>query len=167
MINIREIKEKDWIEIKKMMADLHKYESQYDPRYSVDKETGEILGKWIDSELKNKKGIIFIAEENKELLGFACGWIDKKSIHLYTEKAEGYFCDLYVKENHRGKGVGKRLAEALMDFFKKNKVKFVTVETHARNETSQKLYKSLGFKKVTINLLSDISSVRLTDNYFK
>ncbi len=58
----------------------------------------------------------FIAEENGEALGFACGYIrpqDKEN-----PDAPGYCNTVAVKPEHRGKGVGSALLEAVENGFR-------------------------------------------------
>lgn len=157
MTEIRDAKEEDWIKIERMMVDLRRFESQYDPTYSVDDKTVEFMGTWAKSELDRKTGVTVVAEEDDVLIGFACGWIEEKPVHLYTEGRIGYFSHLFVTENFRGKGVGRMLAETILDFFRRNRIRFVTVETHVDNTASQELYKDLGFKEIMVNLLCDLN----------
>lgn len=157
MTEIRDAKEEDWPKIRRMMVDLRRFESQYDPTYSVDNKTLESVGMWAESELGKNVGTTIVAAEDDALIGFACGWIEKKPTHLYTERRMGYFSYLFVTEDFRGRGVGRRLAEAILDFFRQKNIRFVTVGTHIENLASQELYHNLGFKEIMVNLLCDLS----------
>ena len=153
-MRIRVAEEKDWGDIKAMLEEIHRFESQFDPTYLVDEETAEVLEKWIKKGTK-KDGVVFVAEKDGEILGFACGWITKRPEHLYKERLMGDFCYLFVKEEYRGKGIGRKLAETMLDFFRKKGVRFVVLETHLKNERARELYRELGFEEISVNLVHD------------
>ena len=155
-MKVRKASKKDWPEIRRMTAGLHGFEMKFDPRFHVDDKTGDVIGGMLEKVLRKKPGIMLVAVEGDELIGYACGWIEKKSPHTSTQTRTGYFCDLYVKEGHRGKGTGKTLAEGVMSFFRQKGIRFVNIEVFVKNNVARDLYESLGFEKLTFNMLIDL-----------
>ncbi|MHB8510264.1 MAG: GNAT family N-acetyltransferase [Candidatus Dormibacteria bacterium] len=58
---------------------------------------------------------------------------------------EGEVAEVYVKPEHRGRGHAKKLLVAAVDLFRRRRVTFASVWTHADNEAAVRLYRSAGF----------------------
>jgi GNAT superfamily N-acetyltransferase len=56
--------------------------------------------------------------------------------------------DVFVFKEHRGKGVGRQLMNAIIDEAKKRKCSRITLEVRKDNINAQALYRSLGFEEV-------------------
>ena len=87
---------------------------------------------------------LFIAHEAEAGVGFAQLYPSFSSASL----ARTFILnDLFVCESHRGKGVGKLLIEAAMDFSKSRGAVRVTLATAINNVPAQALYRSCGWKR--------------------
>ena len=62
--------------------------------------------------------------------------------------SEGYIKQVFLDENYRGKGIGKRLLLAALEHLKKIKVEKVKVNLKEQAEDAAKVYKKMNFKKV-------------------
>lgn len=82
-----------------------------------------------------------MAEESGRLIGFA-------GAHMIME--EGHITNVVVAESARGKGIGKALMLALMQYAANLGVRYLTLEVRASNTPAITLYRSLGFMKVGI-----------------
>lgn len=97
-----------------------------------------------DFEYEMKDNLVaryVVAEENGRLLGFA-------GAHMVYE--EGHVTNVVVDAACRGKGIGRLLMEALMQYAANLGVQYMTLEVRASNQAAISLYKSLGFIKVSI-----------------
>ena len=82
-----------------------------------------------------------MAEESGRLIGFA-------GAHMILE--EGHITNVVVAESARGRGIGKALMLALMQYAANLGVRYLTLEVRASNTPAITLYRSLGFVKVGI-----------------
>ena len=82
-----------------------------------------------------------MAEENGRLIGFA-------GAHMILD--EGHITNVVVETSARGRGIGKALMKALMQYAANLGVRYLTLEVRASNAPAIKLYQSLGFVKVGI-----------------
>ena len=80
-----------------------------------------------------------VAEEAGEIIGFAGAWIVLDEAHI---------TNIAVLKDHRGRGIGKALTQALLQYAANLGVVYATLEVRRSNEIAQKLYKSLGFEYV-------------------
>jgi ribosomal protein S18 acetylase RimI-like enzyme len=89
----------------------------------------------------NTKTIVFIAEENKKVVGFC--WAN---FIEYGLSKFGYIEELFVRKDYRNKGIGRTLVKEMQKKFKKLKVDALFVTTEKDNIEAMKLYKKLDFK---------------------
>lgn len=83
---------------------------------------------------------IAVCQENKELVGIAM-MANYKVVSGY----KGMIEDVVVSEAHRGKGIGRKLMELLLNQAKKRKLDDVLLFSGHHRTAAIGLYKSLGF----------------------
>lgn len=81
--------------------------------------------------LKNEEGII------------ACGAI----VMQFDTKPYGEIRRLYVKPNHRGKGLSRRIMQILLHHAGEEAIPLIRLETGPKQTESISLYENLGFKR--------------------
>jgi len=57
--------------------------------------------------INNKKYLVFVAEKDKNLIGYICGQIKYKPDKIFNK--EGYIEDWFVDETYRNQKIGKSL----------------------------------------------------------
>lgn len=85
----------------------------------------------------NPEGV-FVAEENGRVMGYITTRIDR-------ELSKGRIPNLAVDEHARGRGLGRRLIEHALEYFRREGMAYVMIETMANNAVGQHLYPSCGF----------------------
>ena len=80
-----------------------------------------------------------VAEENGKVIGFAGTWIVLDEAHI---------TNIAVEKAQRGRGIGKQLTAALLQYAANLGVVYTTLEVRKSNEVAQNLYKQLGFEYV-------------------
>lgn len=133
MISIRRIELKDL----KSVCDAGISEK----RFSISKEvngfwTMEQLRSWI----KNDSDVCLLAEENGALLGFILS-------QLHTPTGKACIENIYVFPDHRGKGVGSKLAKSCLKELNKNGAKYYSFLSEIDNLENISLWKKLGFNQ--------------------
>jgi L-amino acid N-acyltransferase YncA len=107
--------------------------------FDTEPKTIEDLKKWFEDH--GSKNPILVAEQNEALVGWASlsKWSDRCA---YQDTAE---ISLYVKEEHQGKGIGRRLMEAIIKEGKKTGLHTIIARITEGNESSLHLHESVGF----------------------
>jgi ribosomal protein S18 acetylase RimI-like enzyme len=95
----------------------------------------------IDDDVSRDPDGIFVAEENGRIVGYITTWMD-------PEAGVGFIPNLAVDEGQRGHGLGRRLIEYALDYFRQNGIRYARIETLAHNSIGQHLYPSCGFREV-------------------
>lgn len=99
--------------------------------------------KFLTERIENKDSEIFVAENEGKLVGF---------VQLYplfsSTRMKRYWLlnDLYVNENHRGKGFSKKLIEDSKELAKFTDAAGILLETGKSNDIGNQLYPSCGFE---------------------
>lgn len=92
------------------------------------------------------KNPIIVAEEGGIVIGWASlsRWSDRCA---YSETAE---VSLYVGEAHRGKGVGRKLLETIIEEGRRSGFHVVVARIAEGNEASIALHESVGFEHIGV-----------------
>ena len=101
---------------------------------------------YIKQRLTNKDSTIFFVEENNICIGIVQLYITFDSLEL-AKKIILY--DLFVKSEHRKKGIGTMLMNVSKNFAEKNNISSIELSTAISNGTAQSLYESLGYERDT------------------
>ncbi|MFH1784850.1 MAG: GNAT family N-acetyltransferase [Candidatus Micrarchaeota archaeon] len=99
---------------------------------------------WAIREIEKKNAIIFIAIEKKKIIGYSLNII-KKNIPIFKIKKLGHFSDLYIEPEYRSKGIGRKFMTLAMKWFKKKKIKYLSIAAHALNPNAARIYRKFGF----------------------
>jgi ribosomal protein S18 acetylase RimI-like enzyme len=146
-VKIEEAKKEKINSILSLMTKLSDYHKKIDPKYYKSgkerkKSDKKLLIKYFSKKRKNRK--ILVAKVKNEIVGFIIGGIQKSPPYCKETKV-GIIYRFYVKKNFQRKRIGKLLVEALSNWFKKRKIKFVEVEADSRNKIGIKAYRKYGF----------------------
>ncbi len=89
----------------------------------------------------NRCARYLVAEEDGRIVGFAGAWMILDESHM---------TNIAVLPESRGRGTGRRLMEALMQYASNLGVSYMTLEVRVGNEKARALYTSLGFVKAAV-----------------
>ena len=141
---IRQLKSGDEDKIRALIAKLS-YEDQTFWRKQT-KPLEEYLAESsripISEEVKGKN-VIFVAEENSNIVGLCWCTIVNRGIDKQAEIVE-----FHVEKKYRGVGIGKELIKAAKQLFINEHVEVAFVWTHQGNKAAIKFYGNAGFEKV-------------------
>lgn len=91
---------------------------------------------FIDEMTKNVCARYMVAEEDGEILAYAGAWMVLD---------EGHITNIAVAAEHRGRGIGKAVTEALKQYAANLGVDYMMLEVRRSNLVAQSMYKKLGF----------------------
>ena len=118
-------------------------DSEWFSKYDASAKTIELK-----SYLSENKAYSFIAEEDYPI-GFI--WA-----YPFGEEGEVYLSIIYVGDECRGAGVGKRLIATLEKTVKKEGYKRIWLHTDANNKQSRAFYSKVGYDEERIQLSKEI-----------
>lgn len=92
----------------------------------------------VDEDFEANPAGAFVAEEDGKVIGYISTRIDR-------EASKGRIPNLAVDNAARGRGIGRKLIEHALDYFRREGMAFAMIETMANNPVGQHLYPSCGF----------------------
>ena len=95
----------------------------------------------IDEDVEANPAGVFVAETEGRIAGYVTTLLD-------CEAGKGRIPNLAVAAEFRGQGLGRRLIEHALDYFRREGLAYAMIETMAQNETGQHLYPACGFVEV-------------------
>ncbi len=88
---------------------------------------------------KNPAARYLVAEKDGRIIGYAGAWVILDECHI---------TNIAVEESERGKGTGRLLTQALLQYVSNLGAAYATLEVRVSNARAQHLYASLGFVSV-------------------
>lgn len=95
----------------------------------------------IDADFAANPAGIFVAESGDEVVGYITTTLDRAA-------GRGRIVNLAVSAEFRAQGLGRRLIEHALEYFRREGMSFAVIETLAQNSVGQHLYPSCGFVEV-------------------
>jgi GNAT superfamily N-acetyltransferase len=86
-----------------------------------------------------------VAEGDGKIVGFATSKIEKNPLVL-RERYVGHVGAIFVKEEHRTKGIATGFITYILTWFKKRKIKKANLTLDTKNKIGRSLYSRLGFR---------------------
>jgi len=102
---------------------------------------------WLDSFARTygKFSMVHIAELDGEVVGFMLSRV-KRVPPYWGGVMVGTLSDMWVEEQGRRYGIGRRLSELALDWLRQQGVHSIEIQVLAHNDPSWNLYESMGFK---------------------
>lgn len=128
--------------VRPLLVDLHLYEQ---PHYT---DHPQLTRAQIDASLEEVRGtfqgenVIFAVRDGPAGLAGFC-WV---VLFDPGTGLEGEVAEVYVAEEHRGRGVGEALIRRAIELFQERGVTLGYVWTRAENDAATRLYRSAGFE---------------------
>jgi GNAT superfamily N-acetyltransferase len=117
----------------------------------------------IEGLSNHPKSIVLLAHEADVFTGLLTAF---ENFSTFTAKPMINIHDVFVFNEHRGKGIGRKLMNAIIDEAKKRKCSRITLEVRKDNRNAQTLYRSLGFEEVEQGMFYWRKYLKHTDEDF-
>ena len=105
----------------------------------------EVYKKVVSAFLSDEDKAVFIAKNEKEIVGVVTGSITNNG-PLQGDKKIGLISTITVLPLYRRKGIGKKLCEKITEWFSSQKIKEVTLFNTVKNRLSKAFWESCGFE---------------------
>jgi ribosomal protein S18 acetylase RimI-like enzyme len=129
----------------------------FDPRRFLAARPGtqEGYASFISTQLEDPDVAVLVAEDRGDVIGYAYAAVEGYD-YMALRGPAGVLHDLIVDPERRGRGVGRLLLEAALEFLRSRRVPRVVLSTAERNEAAQRLFASAGFRRTMIEMTREL-----------
>ena len=107
---------------------------------------GEIHYYDLNNLMQSPDATVIVAEENDEVIASGYALIKKSEKYYNQFESYAYLGFMYVKPEHRGKGINKVITDELIAWSKSRGIDEVRLEVYAQNESAIKAYEKADFE---------------------
>jgi GNAT superfamily N-acetyltransferase len=116
--------------------------------WRITEEGKRLLRQKLKDLLEDEKSRVFVAEADEEIVGYASGQTLSREDYLPSRVAS--ISIVFVREEYRKRGVGRRLVMELYRFFDSTGAEQVTLRYIVGNSEAESFWTQLGFKPLII-----------------
>jgi ribosomal-protein-alanine N-acetyltransferase len=135
---------------------LRESKSQNLDDFSLKNNSNTLLKQFILTTIRSKNGLVLIAEFDKKIAGYLI-IIIKKNIPIFKLEKLAEITDIYIKEEFRGKGIGKKLRDEVLKWCKIKKISSITLDMLPNNIHAKMIYEKWGFDEFLIEMRMRLS----------
>ena len=129
----------------------------FDPRRFLAAMPGtpEGYASFISTQLEDPDKAVFVADDSGDVIGYAYAAVEGYD-YMSLRGPAGVLHDIIVAPEHRGRGVGRLLLDAALEFFRSRGVPRVVLSTAEQNEAAQRLFARMGFRRTMIEMTREL-----------
>lgn len=136
-----------------MVGKICAFHQKLDPsKFAVVEGFAEKYGHWLRQQINDPRSVFLVATAEGQLAAFLVGTIDR-AVPIYRVSTYGYIRDLWVEEDYRRTGIGRKMVETAIARFTQLGVKQVRLEIAAGNRSAPGFFESCGFRRSAIEML--------------
>jgi ribosomal protein S18 acetylase RimI-like enzyme len=147
----------DLPEIGCLGARLVETHHEFDARrfLAASRRTPADYASFIGTQLSDPDKAVLVADDNGAVIAYAYAAIEGHN-YMALRGPAGVLHDLIVEPEHRGRGVGRLLIDAALEFFRSRGVPRVVLSTAEQNEGAQRLFARMGFRRTMIEMTREL-----------
>lgn len=136
----------DLNQLRLCVVELQDFERDMDHRMPTGDSIADEYISQLISRCGKYAGKIIVAETHDTVAGYVCIWNRVATEELDEGEFEyAYVADLIVREQYRGKGIGRILLEAAESNASESQAKYLRIGVLTKNKLAHDLYLSMGF----------------------
>ncbi len=133
-----------------LWQEFAKHHEPFDPRYPMKENVRAGYETHLREAMQTENTKVLVAMDNDRAVGYTIANI-RKTIPWQRERY-GYIEEMAVTSRYRRRGVGTILFDAVMDWFKMEKLDFVELTVASKNIVGYSFWKKKGFQDYLHNL---------------
>ncbi len=143
--------------IGRLGALLIKVHYDFDPQrfLAAKPETSAGYASFLSAQLEAPDKAVLVADDKGDVIGYTYAAIEGYD-YMALRGPAGILHDIIVDPEHRGRGVGRLLLNATLEFFRSRVVPRVVLSTAVQNEAAQRLFASMGFRPTMIEMTLEL-----------
>jgi len=142
-MNIRKANTSDKHRIAELFKEMVEFHSQNDPIFTL-KASGHVYySDWFIEQIENDSAYPLVAEADGMVVGFSLSFLQKYPA-TWLHDNYGEINDISVTRAYRRKGIGTKLVNKTIEWFKSKGIKRTEVKIAISNEVSSNFWRKIG-----------------------
>ncbi len=156
-IVIRPAVQADAEAVGKLWERLVLYHHQLDAHLpTASSEGARIYAERIAERIHDTHTHTLVADDHGRIVGFVMGLIMDMVPEIFEQEIGGFLADIFVEEDYRRTGIGRRLVDALTDWFRSRGVQHIEWYVAAHNQDGRAFWESVGGRDIMIRMRMDL-----------
>lgn len=156
-IVVRPAQKADLPALGRLGAGLARAHHGWDPeRFFLPEAGAQGYAWWLGKEMRSRRAVVLVAARGEKVLGYAYGRLERRDWNLLRD-ACGVAVDLMVDPRERGRGLGTRLCQALLDALAEKGAPFVVLQVAAKNSKAERLFRAMGFRPTMLEMTRSLA----------
>jgi len=151
-IVVRPVKPSDLPDLLRAVAELQEYERELHETRLPGEQIAHAYTRWMLSNAEGGDGLVLVAQDRNEFVGFVAGWIEHEENVAQTADSNrfGFISDICILSKYRGKRIANELIEAIISHFNSAGITRVRIGVLAANRSARLAYERAGFEPYEI-----------------
>ena len=145
-VKIERASEKDIETLLEFSRRLNEFERKIYPNYQEFEKMKDRVERFFRKRVNREDNIFLLAKVDDKPVGMIYGWI-VRPFPFFKEEKYGYIAEVWVEEEFRGKGIGKKLLKEIIKWFKEKGIRWIRTDVLQKNKNAIKFYEKFGFKE--------------------
>jgi ribosomal protein S18 acetylase RimI-like enzyme len=154
-IVVRRAELRDLGDILPLWEEMMRFHAALDPRLEVGPEGASYMRRVFREWLGSKDCWVLVAEAEGQIVGYIVGRVADNP-PVFRLQTYGHISDICVAPEWRRRGVGRRLYQALREWFKEKDLSVVQLNAAHRNSTSLAFWRAMGFEDYLHHMWKEI-----------
>lgn len=118
-------------------------------------DTPDLYAWFLGTQMERPEAAVLVAEANGQVIGYAFAAVEGHD-YMTLRGPAGLLHDILVDPAARGRGVGRLLLAAALDFLRSRGAPRVVLSTAMANEPAQRLFAGTGFRRTMIEMTREL-----------
>jgi ribosomal protein S18 acetylase RimI-like enzyme len=160
-LHVRPATPRDIDAVARLWEELVRYHRMLDPDLPDATPQGALrYGRRIIDRLDDPMARVLVAEvdseRGKHVVGYVLGLVVDLVPEMFAQEAGGFLADIYVSNDYRRQGIGRALVEALIDWFRKQKLGYFEWHVAARNPDAVAFWRAMGGREMLLRMRANL-----------
>lgn len=125
--------------------ELHIRQLPADPLFTLGSNWRDLTKRYFTEFSSRDDKLVLVAVKGTDIVGFLTAMVTT-TLPIFEQRNYGLLNDMFVKQEHRRKGVGKRLLAAATEWFEQRHVRRLELRVEASNSEAITFYETHAFK---------------------
>lgn len=119
-------------------------------------EGGSVYARRIANRIEDTHTRALVAAHDGQVIGFALGVIVDMMPEMFEQEIGGFLADIYVEDDYRRLGVGRRLVHEMGQWFRSRGIQHMEWYVAARNRDGRTFWESLGGRDIMVRMRMEL-----------